>query len=77
MDIDASEDADVSKWSVDEVQEWAKEHYGEEISQEFNSKLNTPLLFMACMNICRMYTMYRRRWWNAAYVGYDGVYGTV
>lgn len=38
--MDASENIDVSKWSVKEVKEWAKEHYGEEVSQKFESKSN-------------------------------------
>ena len=30
----------VSDWTVDDVKEWAKEHYGEDISEKFQSKLH-------------------------------------
>lgn len=41
--MDAPESTDVSEWSTKEVEEWAKEHYGEEVSLKFESKFN-PLL---------------------------------
>ena len=41
--MDAPESTDVSEWSAEEVQEWAKEHYGDEIAQNFDSKFNNFL----------------------------------
>lgn len=34
----------VSEWTVVEVKEWAKEHYGDEISDKFESKWSYILL---------------------------------
>lgn len=41
--MDAPESTDVSEWSAEEVQEWAKEHYGDEVAQKFDSKFNNFL----------------------------------
>ena len=44
LTIDVPESTDVSEWSAKDVQEWAKEHYGEEISLKFESKF-APLAY--------------------------------
>ena len=40
--MDVPDSTGVSEWSTKDVQEWAKEHYGEEISLKFKNKF-TPL----------------------------------